>query len=594
MRWLLCLAVILVVLPAGEAIADPCALQTNGDWDVASNWDCNQVPDAGDAVTLDAGDEVTVDAAAQAGSLAIASGAEITFAIDTTLSVSGATTATAGTVVGVGTLDAQGTFAKSGAGDLLIADGARLVLGGASTLSAGRLCLFQEGPAATTAELVVAGALDVPSTATAPEIGCYAPFNSPLVRVEAGAVLNLDHAAMALGGLFRVDGTLNVLDQRTATCATFCGFQIQAGGAIDVDGTLDCNDAPAASVVVTDGAALTGAGTVDCDVSAQLGSIVRPDAGGLAFAEGVFLPGGTLDVPADREVTADAIEVGVNGALTGDGTVVATVTNDGGFVRPGTSPGMLTIDGDYTQLDDGTLEAEVEPGDHDLLVVTGTATLDGTLRALPSGDLDPALTDTFLVLSAGARSGAFATLDAPELPGQKTFGVAYPEEPAGAELDVHPPPSGPPPTDETPNDPHPATKPPPEQTPPTVVPPPGFLPPAGPTAEELLARRTPGEIAGAVGLPGTKRCQSRRRFTIRLREPAGVDFAKAVLTIGGRRTTARFTNGRWVAVADLRGLRKGRFTLNIVVTTTTGRKLTGVRRYRTCATKKRRGRVHDV
>ena len=413
--------------------------------------------------------------------------------------------------------------------------------------------------------------------------------------VEDGGALNLDHAAMALGGVFHFHGTFSLPDQRAATCATFCGFQVRAGGAADIDGTLDCNDAPAASVLLTDGATLTGAGTIDCDVAAQLGSLVQVDAGGLAFAEGVFLDGGRLEVPAGREAAGTTITVGVNGILTGDGTVVADVANNGGFVRPGASPGALTIDGDYAQRNDGTLEAEVEPGDHDHLVVTGTAMLDGTLHALPGGGLDPALTDTFRVLTAGARTGAFSTLDAATLPGGKTFGIAYAEEPPGALLDVHPPPPDPPPADQTPNDPPPGGQPPPpEQTPPATVPPPALLPPAGPTAEELLARRTAAQIAGTFGLPATRRCQSRRRFTIRLREPAGVDFAGAVLTIGGRRSTARFTGGRWVAVVDLRGLKKGRFTLKIVVTTTTGRKITGARRYRTCATKKRRGRVRDL
>ena len=596
MRRLLCLALTLLALPAGEAAADSCALTTDGDWDVAANWDCNQVPDEGDAVTLDAGDEVSVDAPAEAGSLAMNDTlADIVFTADTTLSVVGAMTATAGRVRGVGTLDAQGTFTKSGAGDLLVGESARLVLGGASTLSGGRLCLFQSAPAATVAELVIAGTLDVPSSATTPEIGCYLPANSPLVIVADGGALNVDHATMGVGGLWRVHGTFTLADSRGATCLTFCGFQILDGGAADIDGTLDCNDVPAASVLLTDGATLTGAGTIDCDVAAQLGSLVQVDAGGLAFAEGVLLDGGRLDVPAGREATGTTITVGVNGILTGEGTVVAEVANNGGFVRPGASPGALTIEGDYTQRDDGTLEVEVEAADHDHLVVTGTATLDGTLRALPAAGLDPALTDTYRVLTSGARTGTFATLDAPPLPGGKTFGIAYPEEPAGALLDVHPPPPEPPPSDQTPADPAPSGQAPPSEQPPTaIVPPPSPLPPAGPTAEELLARRTAAQIAGTFGLPATRRCQSRRRFTIRLREPAGVDFAAAVLTIGGRRSTARFTNGRWVAVVDLRGLKKGRFTLKIVVTTTTGRKITGARRYRTCATKKRRGRVRDL
>jgi len=52
-------------------------------------------------------------------------------------------------------------------------------------------------------------------------------------------------------------------------------------------------------------------------------------------------------------------------------------------VAPGNSPGILTVDGNYTQGSSGTLAIEIGgvlPGDdHDKLVVGGIATLDGTL-----------------------------------------------------------------------------------------------------------------------------------------------------------------------------------------------------------------------
>ena len=372
MRWLFCLMLVLTVLPAAEAAADSCALQADGQWDVAATWTCNQVPDEGDAVTLGAGYEVTVDAPAEAGSLAIGGYAKITFAIETTLAVTGAMVSTAdalagtasgGMIAGLGTVVAGGSFTKTGAGDLLIGERGRLELAGAATLSAGRLCLFQSGSATPAAALVVTGTLDVPSIASSPGIGCYASsFSLTEVRVEEGASLNLDHADVAVATPFRIAGTLRV--PGTATCETLCIFQVNAGGLADIDGTLSCgdDDIPATSVLLTDGAMLTGAGTVDCDVSAQLGSTMRPDAGALAVARKVFLLGGWLDVPAGRAVTADTLTVGYNGALTGDGTVTADVTNEGGSVRPGASPGTLTIDGDYTQTGDGTLEAEVAAG----------------------------------------------------------------------------------------------------------------------------------------------------------------------------------------------------------------------------------------
>jgi hypothetical protein len=45
--------------------------------------------------------------------------------------------------------------------------------------------------------------------------------------------------------------------------------------------------------------------------------------------------------------------------------------------------------------------------------------------------------------------------------------------------------------------------------------------------------------------------------------------------------------GRFTATVDLRGLPKGRFTVTIRITTAGGRRITGARKYRTCAPKRR-------
>jgi hypothetical protein len=70
------------------------------------------------------------------------------------------------------------------------------------------------------------------------------------------------------------------------------------------------------------------------------------------------------------------------GTCGGTGTIFGSLNNDA-TVAPGNSPGILTVDGNYTQGASGTLALEIGglvPGEeHDKLVVTGTATLAGTL-----------------------------------------------------------------------------------------------------------------------------------------------------------------------------------------------------------------------
>jgi putative cofactor-binding repeat protein len=115
--------------------------------------------------------------------------------------------------------------------------------------------------------------------------------------------------------------------------------------------------------------------------------------------------------------------------------------------------------------------------------------------------------------------------------------------------------------------------------PPAQPPPPAPAPVAKPTPPVFVA-------AGVFRLPSTKRCVSRRSFRIRLRQPRGVTLKEARVFVNGRRV--RVVRGkRLSAPVDLRGLPKGRFTVQVTVTATDGRKLTERRRYRTCTPKRR-------
>ena len=99
--------------------------------------------------------------------------------------------------------------------------------------------------------------------------------------------------------------------------------------------------------------------------------------------------------------------------------------------------------------------------------------------------------------------------------------------------------------------------------------------------------------ATAFGLPAAKRCVSRRRFPIRLREPRGIHIRKARVTLNGKPARVRKSGGRFRATIDLRGLTKGSFTIAIRITTTDGRTVNGKRRYHTCE-KRRTGRRPHV
>ena len=120
-------------------------------------------------------------------------------------------------------------------------------------------------------------------------------------------------------------------------------------------------------------------------------------------------PGAAFAVAPDDPLEAPlGLDIGEQESLTGEGTVIGDVTNSG-RVRPGRSPGTLTIDGDYEQTSLGVLEIEIDgeaPGEHDVLAVLGLVELAGTLLVVLD-EHQPALDASFTVLTAAEVAGTF-------------------------------------------------------------------------------------------------------------------------------------------------------------------------------------------
>ena len=119
-----------------------------------------------------------------------------------------------------------------------------------------------------------------------------------------------------------------------------------------------------------------------------LGNTLTKTGGGeLAIRNDLMTSGGTVDLQ--------------EGVISGSGTIGSDV-NNGGTVSPGNSPGILTVDGNYTQNAGGTLALEIvglTPGEqHDQLVVTGTADLNGTVLVELIDSFTPTANDQFDVL----------------------------------------------------------------------------------------------------------------------------------------------------------------------------------------------------
>jgi fibronectin-binding autotransporter adhesin len=121
---------------------------------------------------------------------------------------------------------------------------------------------------------------------------------------------------------------------------------------------------------------------------------------------------GTLQV--DGLIASANTFVNHGGALAGIGTIGGNLFNSA-VVSPGDSPGTLTVNGNYTQNATGTLRIEIGGlalPRHDLLQMSGNATLNGTLQLVRLNSFAPLGGDRVIVLSAtGGVTGTFATVE---------------------------------------------------------------------------------------------------------------------------------------------------------------------------------------
>jgi hypothetical protein len=256
----------------------------------------------------------------------------------------------------------------------------------------------------------------------------------------AGANICLTGDGTASGNpTFQINSTLTIGSAASASPFS-CNSGVIAPG-IKVNPTGTFVDARAGTTSI--GPPMSNAGTVHIasgQVLAmsrnydQIGGTTTIDSGGSFLGDSNTaknVSGGTMTVNGTVGPTVTT----TGGVLNGTGTVDGDLNNNGGSVEPASSPGILTVSGNYTQGSGGTLQVDIDgatPGtQYDQLSVGGNATLDGTLAIVTGGGFDPALTDTFDVLTAtGSVSGTFASLTGAQLSG-KAYSANYTAGPPG-------------------------------------------------------------------------------------------------------------------------------------------------------------------
>ena len=254
------------------------------------------------------------------------------------------------------------------------------------------------------------------------------------VNFEQGAGTTTGTAPVTVDcGALKYIGT-GISTIRVNTSATMTG-NIAAGQTLRIAGQVN-------------GGAFINAGTIVLDQSGSNPTLNTGTVTNTGKIETAGPSGNTSQVNGQIDQTGIAARVVVTpstklqlgnvlllkaGSLSGGGTLGGSVENSGGTVKPGESPGTLTLTGNYTQGVNGLLELELggtAPGEFDVLYVGGSANIaDSVLDlVLINGYEDiAAIGDNFpLIYYGGSLTGTFTMVRlSPSLPCPQTLLFNY-------------------------------------------------------------------------------------------------------------------------------------------------------------------------
>lgn len=239
-------------------------------------------------------------------------------------------------------------------------------------------------------------------------------------------VSNPGAANYSVGGYLSVTGSDWDLGGGNTTAVQNGGSLVISGNGNNAGGTLTVNTGG-----VFQAANYTqSSGSTKIDGTFQIGSLATP--GLIDVMGGTFVYSGAADILGNIQsasgLTIDGnssifgnVQLGEGSRLLGNhtisgnfaGTRAATVTN-AGVISPGHSPGVDTVNGNYTQTSTGDLEIQlggISANQYDRLIVNGIATLGGTLNVTLIDGFTPQLGEVFRIITDQGTLGDFATVN---------------------------------------------------------------------------------------------------------------------------------------------------------------------------------------
>jgi len=317
-------------------------------------------------------------------------------------------------------------------GSVLGIKGANTMAAGSSISGAGGLVYFGSGTTAIQGGYTLTGPLEVKggtlSFANAGNVGN--------ITVTSGT-LEFTQAVTVNADVLMSNGTLT-----PAGAMSISGMLEQNGGTLKGDGTVTVaglftwtrgTQEGGGETVANGGMMLTGTSVYDFKArTLTLNAASEWTDGTFRLWNAATVNNNALlDIKTDKDFqhTSGAVSsFNNNGALTK--SAGAGVTQIGAnFLNTDSievSSGSLSLTKEFEQASVGTLKVGIAGlASFDSYPVTGTATLDGTLDINLKGGYEPALGNTFEIMTFASRVGTFNTVDGLAIGNGKKFDVVY-------------------------------------------------------------------------------------------------------------------------------------------------------------------------
>jgi fibronectin-binding autotransporter adhesin len=260
---------------------------------------------------------------------------------------------------------------------------------------------------------------------------------------NGGPFLNLVNGTLT-GGTYNVAGTLQIPGNITTNDAKIAligkASQILNPNTNALTGLV--TNAAKGSFDLKGGQSFASAGTFTNQGAISIGkgsTFTVGEGGSYVQHGGKTTVNGKLTLSSTEERTDESdpaaadIKI-VKGSLFGNGGTIAAHVSSSGIVIPAdslTATGKLGITGAYTQTAAGALDANLagaDSGQFNVLAVTGTATLGGTLNIGLLKNFVPLIGAEFEILTAKHVSGTFATVNGIKINSSEHFTVTYNSE----------------------------------------------------------------------------------------------------------------------------------------------------------------------